>query len=236
MANCINCGAAIAAKSIVCKYCNTRQDVDLKGIHQYTVEKPEAERTCPRCNKPMQTIDLKIGDKFLIERCSDCLGMFFDPGELEALLDKSVANVYHIDYSQLETLKIAKRHDDFPVTYIKCPVCQKLMNRINFGSQSGVIIDKCRQDGVWLDGGELRQLMEWTKAGGQIHHQQTLAETQKIQLQQEKEQKRQDAPNAFSSSQGYGGLSDPGYHQHSFDRNDDDLVSLVIRFVSKLFR
>jgi len=235
MANCINCGAALSAKSIVCKYCNTRQDVDLKGIHKYTVEKPESQRTCPRCDKPLQTIDLKIEGKFLIERCTQCLGMFFDPGELEALLDKSVANVYHIDYSQLETLKTAKRHQDFPVTYIKCPVCRKLMNRINFGSLSGVIVDKCKEHGVWLDGGELRQLMEWTKVGGQIHHQQKQAETEKIKLQQEREQKRQDSAGAFSSSQGSGGFSTAGYDRHSFGQ-DDDLVTLVIRFVSKIFR
>lgn len=44
------------------------------------------------------------------------------------------------------------------------------MNRVNFGGRSGVIIDRCR-DGVWLDGGEFRQLAEWWRTGGRIVHQ-----------------------------------------------------------------
>ena len=61
MSNCTNCGAALPAKSLVCPYCKTRHDVDLKGIHQHTTETPESDRICPRCNKRMPTIDLKIG-------------------------------------------------------------------------------------------------------------------------------------------------------------------------------
>ena len=235
MANCINCGAALPPNSLICSYCNTRQDIDLKGIHKYTIEKPETQRICPRCNKPMQTIDLKIEGKFLIERCTECMGMFFDPGELEALLDKSVSNVYHIDYSRLDTLKTAKRHEDYPVTYIKCPVCRKLMNRINFGSQSGVIVDKCREHGVWLDGGELRHLMEWTKAGGQIHHQQNQAEMERLKLQQEKEQKHLDSIGVMSTPEGYGNFSSSSFRHNSYE-DEGDLLRIVARFVSSIFR
>jgi len=43
------------------------------------------------------------------------------------------------------------------------------MNRRLFGKRSGVVLDRCRDHGSWLDAGELRQLMEWTRAGGRIH-------------------------------------------------------------------
>jgi len=232
MSNCTNCGAPMPAKSLVCPYCKTRHDVDLKGIHRHTTETPESDRICPRCNKPMPTIDLKIGEKFLIERCPDCMGLFFDPGELEALLEKSVSHVYDVDHSRMEELHQLKRHQDYPVTYIKCPVCRKLMNRINFGSQSGVIIDKCRNHGVWLDGGELRQLLEWTKAGGQIHHERKQLEMEKLKLQQEKDNLRFQQMGTGSGSFG-SGLS--GNHDRLATAEDWGILSAVSRLAGKLF-
>lgn len=237
MANCKNCGAALPGGMLVCAYCGTRQDVDLKGLHKYTVTAPESERICPRCNKPMQTIDLKIEGKFLVERCQLCMGMFFDPGELEALLDKSVSNVYHIDYNQIEAIRNAKRHDEFPVTYIKCPICQKLMNRINFGTQSGVIVDTCKGHGMWLDGGELRQLMEWMKAGGKLHHQQKELEYNKIQKQEEETKQRREAAESVAMEDGGKfAMKGTGYSSRGFNYSDpDDLLSSLSRFVGKLF-
>ncbi len=241
MANCINCGAGLPANTIVCSYCGTRQDVDLKGIHKYTVVVPESKRTCPRCKSAMPTIDLKLGGKFLIERCEGCMGMFFDPGELEALLDKSVSNVYFIDYKQMGVLKTAKRHDDYPLGYIKCPVCQKLMNRVNFGAMSGVVVDRCRDHGIWLDGGELRHLMEWTKAGGKLHHQQKEVEFKKIQQQEEEAKKRANAITTGgmvpeSSKDGYQGYARFNSSNRSFNDEPEDLLSLVSGFVGKLFK
>jgi len=190
MPNCINCGAPLPLNTIVCGYCKTRQDVDLKEIHTFTLVTPDSQRLCPRCNIPLQTIDLKVSGRFLIERCTSCFGLFFDNGELEALLEKSVENVFHIDNQKLDALQEAKRHQDYAVTYIKCPVCQKLMNRINFAIKSGVIVDRCRDHGMWLDGGELRQLLEWTKAGGDFHHQKTQLEMERLKLLEEKERLR----------------------------------------------
>ncbi|MCX6557534.1 MAG: zf-TFIIB domain-containing protein, partial [Candidatus Aminicenantes bacterium] len=186
MANCCNCGAPLSGSLLICQYCKTRQDVDLAMIHRYTIEKPETKRICPRCHIPMQLIDLRLGKTFYIERCERCLGLFFDPGELEALLDKAVTHVYEIDPPRLNELQNVKRSSEYPLGYIDCPVCKRLMNRINFGSRSGVVVDKCRDHGVWLDGGELRQILEWVKAGGEIYHQQQQFETAQLELEQEK--------------------------------------------------
>jgi Zn-finger nucleic acid-binding protein len=186
MANCKNCGAALTGTLLVCSYCNTRQDVDLSVVHRFTVEKPQSERLCPRCHIFLQTIDLQLEEKFLIERCERCLGLFFDPGELEAFFEKTVTNVHAIDRQRLDEVQNVKRSRDYPVTYIDCPVCRKLMNRINFASRSGVIADQCRDHGLWLDGGELRQILEWVKAGGKLMQKQKELELAKLELEQEK--------------------------------------------------
>ena len=168
MANCKSCSAPISDNSVVCPYCGTHNDIDLHGIHQYTTEQPASERICPRCEKPLRTINLKTDEKFLIEQCDNCMGLFFDPGELQALIENSVSNVFEVNYKRLQQLTEQECGDFHRVTYIKCPVCRGLMQRVNFGHGSGVITDQCKKHGIWLDGGELIRLLNWKKAGGQL--------------------------------------------------------------------
>ncbi|MCK4764965.1 MAG: zf-TFIIB domain-containing protein [Candidatus Aminicenantes bacterium] len=235
MANCVNCAAPLPKGSNICKYCGTRNDVDLKMIHEHTIHEPESERTCPRCKTALQTINLKIEGKFLIEKCNGCFGLFFDPGELEALVDKSVTNVFDVNYNRIRSLGEQRRHDDYPVRYIKCPVCGKLMNRINFGSRSGVVVDKCKQHGLWLDGGELRQIMEWVKAGGQLLHHQKRMEMERLDIQREKRKIRQNAMKVGGAG-GLGrfGSAREGGRTFGAMTGSADLLGLVGGFVSKI--
>jgi Zn-finger nucleic acid-binding protein len=166
--NCTNCSAPIPLNAVSCDYCGSRNDVDLKGIHYYSTHESDTARICPVCTVHLKAIDLGINGKFFIERCEECLGLFFDPGELEALLEYSVKNVFEINRSRLELFKLSEQTDSRIATYVKCPICSNMMNRINFGARSGVVIDRCKEHGVWLDAGELRQLCEWMKAGGRL--------------------------------------------------------------------
>jgi Zn-finger nucleic acid-binding protein len=229
MANCINCGAVLTGTLLVCEYCGTRQDVDLSVIHRFTVEKPCSDRFCPRCRILLQTVDLRLGEKFLIERCDRCLGLFFDPGELEALLEKTVTNVHAIDPQRLQEVQNVKRSHEYPVTYIDCPVCRRLMNRVNFGSRSGVIADQCRDHGMWLDGGELRQIMEWLKAGGSLVQKQKELEMAKLELEQEKKDLQfSKIEMAFSHSR-----PEPYREPEDMELN---LLPLIGRLLKRIFR
>jgi len=229
MANCQNCGAPLTGTLLVCNYCQTRQDVDLSLVHRFTVEDPKSKRVCPRCHIPLQTVDLRLENKFLIERCERCLGLFFDPGELEAFLEKAVTNVHAIDSQRLNEVQSVKRRHEYPVTYIDCPVCRRLMNRINFGSRSGVIADQCRDHGIWLDGGELRQIMEWMKAGGKLVQKEKELEMARLELEQEKKkvQFRQiDAALSHSSPE-------PSREIRDLEL---DILPLFGRLLKKIFR
>jgi Zn-finger nucleic acid-binding protein len=52
------------------------------------------------------------------------------------------------------------------VVYLKCPACGKLMHRRNFARASGVIIDECKEDGIWLDADELGKIAAFVSSGG----------------------------------------------------------------------
>lgn len=170
--------------SSICDYCGTRNEIDLKGLN-YTVNDPQTDRLCPRCKIKLKTIEIDTGTKFLVEQCEDCFGLFFDMNELEALLKSTTDHVYSVNQKRLQSLIDSNPSQHYEVTYIPCPVCGSLMNRINYGRRSGVMIDICSTHGIWLDGGELRQLMEWVKAGGQL-----LTDEYKFKAQKQKEKKR----------------------------------------------
>ncbi len=52
------------------------------------------------------------------------------------------------------------------VVYRACPACREFMTRRNHGGSSGVVVDVCRQHGIWLDHSELERLLAWVRAGG----------------------------------------------------------------------
>lgn len=235
MANCCNCSAPLPPNSIQCEYCGSRNDTDLKGIHYYTTHEIESKRTCPRCNISLRTIDLQLDGKFLIERCDECLGLFFDPGELEALLEATVSNVFSINRSQLDNINTTMRATDYGEFYIKCPNCAKIMNRVNFGTKSGVIVDRCKEHGVWLDGGELRHLFEWMKAGGKLLQQERAEQLKKIEEQKQAREQRK--KQAQSASGGVYPDSSSFYLFGSTLKNADsdlfDIIAKAVRFFIK---
>jgi Zn-finger nucleic acid-binding protein len=52
------------------------------------------------------------------------------------------------------------------VRYVPCPDCGKLMNRVNFGKRSGIVLDACAHHGTWFDADELRRVVEFVRDGG----------------------------------------------------------------------
>lgn len=184
--NCSNCGAPLAAKSNICRYCGTVNDTDLRGIRREIRVGPQGDRSCPRCDIKMNTIDLGA-EGCVIDRCAECMGIFFDPEELESLTTASVSQVQGIDRARMIRLIEEEGAAERKVRYVKCPVCLKLMNRRNYGSLSGVVVDTCKEHGVWLDGGELGRILKWAKAGGLLHAAQRREEGQRAEERKLKE-------------------------------------------------
>ena len=229
---CNSCGAQLEANNTVCQYCGSKNEIDLKGIHEFTVSKPTTDRICPTCDTKLQTIDINTGSEhFYIEQCSDCFGLFFDPGELAAILNSTINDSIQIDYSRLNSIVKNYNYDD-KVLYKKCPVCRELMNRKNFGTRSGVIIDTCKNHGIWLDGGELKKLMEWKKAGGMMLSEQRAEEKRVHEEKMEKLRKAQ-RDEFINSSYTTGGGS---YHSRH-NNTDMDIFTLenIGKAIFKIF-
>ncbi|MBN1577553.1 MAG: zf-TFIIB domain-containing protein [Chitinispirillaceae bacterium] len=200
MPYCKSCAAPLPAYTSRCEYCGVKNDVDLQGISEFTVSQQHSDRRCPLCNIPLETISLKKTDNFSIERCPTCMGLFFDPDELNALLDKSIEQVYSINLKKIWTMNQMESRDQYRArAYIKCPVCGELMNRVNFGARSGAVVDQCRH-GIWLDNGELRKLLEWRKAGGKFLHEQIMSERAEREKKERKEREKRRYSGDFTTS------------------------------------
>ena len=176
MLRCTSCSAPLQGNNPRCGYCGTVNDIDSLKIREVIYSKES--RKCPRCSTGMKTVNVAQSGNLLIERCDTCKGLFFDNGELECLLNNKSEVPFKINLEKLtrfsEKLILQER-----VSYVPCPVCEKLMNRENFGARSGVVIDRCSEHGIWLDGGELSRISEWRRAGGQLYHEKMIQERKK---------------------------------------------------------
>lgn len=172
-ARCEHCHAPLGHGTVKCAYCGGINNVDLPG-HYYTHHEPETVRICAGCHAEMQTINIKSPEQpFYIERCEQCLGIFLDNGEIDMIINDHDALVHSIDHLRLGALREIPRNE--AIKYVKCPVCQKIMNRTNFGTSSGIIIDQCREHGIYLDAGELQRIVSWVKQGGLKRNQERAA-------------------------------------------------------------
>ena len=181
MGKCSSCSAPLPANTQMCSYCGVRNDIDMHGKYDYQILNRQSPRICPECQTPLQKVSLDLQPPLQIDRCATCHGLFFDPGDVESLLDRAVLPVYSTNLPLLDSINQDRYQTDKPVKYQPCPVCHLLMNRLVFGHRSGVVIDECKSHGVWLDAGEISHLLEWKKAGGQL-----LDQKKQTELQQKK--------------------------------------------------
>jgi Zn-finger nucleic acid-binding protein len=115
---------------------------------------------CPRCKSKLDA--LKIGDIGLQE-CARCGGLWSTPDMFESICadgeNQSAVLNFAGGRSEISGQPVS-------ISYVPCPDCKQLMNRSNFARSSGVIIDLCRQHGVWFDAEELPKIIAFIRHGG----------------------------------------------------------------------
>ncbi len=125
-----------------------------------------SHRICPDCEIRLDTIMIDEKEKCYIEKCQSCQGIFLDFGELEHLMKKEIFKSENHAEEMFITLMQEPILKEEKVKYRKCPECRKFMARINYRKKSRVIIDRCMHCGIWLEIGELAQIITWAKKSG----------------------------------------------------------------------
>jgi Zn-finger nucleic acid-binding protein len=105
----------------------------------------------------------KFGDGtagLIIDSCPKCWGIWFDAGEMKGLLQSEALKRQFLTDSRVKTAHTYSLSSGDR----RCPRCRQTMERPVVG---GITVDVCRTcAGVWLDSGELNQLVsEYKKKG-----------------------------------------------------------------------
>ncbi len=104
---------------------------------------------CPKCRTDMEQV---MHDGIEVDRCVHCKGLWFDPGEIEALSDKKAAAALDIGDEA-----VGQWQDG--VQYYDCPRCAGAMMSVSDARQPHIHFETCRDcGGSFLDAGELRDL------------------------------------------------------------------------------
>ena len=247
--SCASCGAHVRGDVATCPYCHgsvkravcpecfrgLREDArfcDSCGatIRAEVVHTPEAtDRACPRCESALFHVQL---EGYALDQCGGCGGLWVDRRTVEAIVrdqPKAVETGVRPDTCSGSTDQAALLTGEFKGrAYIPCPVCTKIMNPQNYARFSGVIIDLCRQHGIWFDAGELNRVLEFVSEGG-------LVEARKKEAEQAKDdasRARMDAASAKMASARVGG-DNPYAHAHG--QPSTLLVSALVEGVFGLF-
>jgi len=180
--NCPSCGAPAPADATRCEYCGAAlktvacpscfammfagsQFCPHCGAKATTVDEDAGEPLpCPSCSQPMKPV--RIG-KTAMQQCAPCGGSWLTTNAFTALCTDqearaAVSSSPGLDAVARTPAPVRLGH----VRYRRCAACKSLMNRVNFGRVSGVVIDLCKGHGVWFDDGELQRALAFVANGG----------------------------------------------------------------------
>ena len=193
---CPQCGAAAGADGIACSFCHARLATTACascfglvfigskhcahcGATIAPVDTRSSTRPCPRGCGPLRKLSLGGVE---LEECEPCGGAWLVPHVFQRLCAEEERRAAYLGAGS--ALHPARAQPVGTIRYLPCPDCAKLMNRVNFGKRSGVVLDSCAQHGTWFDVDELRRVVEFVRDGGldraRAHERQQLEEERRL--------------------------------------------------------
>jgi Zn-finger nucleic acid-binding protein len=128
-------------------------------MNPYRDSAPPQGDLCPRCElglTPRQVADVTI------DECQRCGGVFVPGGLIPRFLDG-----LDLGGEVMATFPPGTpANDERGPLYVKCPKCSARMHRRLFAKRAKVILDICRQHGMWFDAHELRAIAVFGSRGG----------------------------------------------------------------------
>jgi Zn-finger nucleic acid-binding protein len=199
--NCPNCGGAVMSDKTQCEFCRSR----LKTVGcpkclglmflgakfcshcgakagEISVIEDTNSGDCPRCKQRLETIGIS---SVTVRECTKCGGFWTSTDTFETICADQESQAAVLGFIGSEAHPHAHPST---ISYVPCPDCKELMNRSNFAKSSGVIVDMCKQHGVWFDADELPKIIDFINKGGMARSR----EKEKISIADERQKLRDD--------------------------------------------
>jgi len=100
---------------------------------------------CPKCGHGME--EVSYGGDVLIDRCTNCHGLWFDQGEADLLKGKWMGEA-------LDTGAASKGKKWNDVEDVDCPRCGQRMEKAADPDQPHIWYEVCKDHGMFMDAGE----------------------------------------------------------------------------------
>jgi Zn-finger nucleic acid-binding protein len=213
---CPSCFGKAFLGSKFCPFCSSALDAPARPIESVEREIP---RRCPRCaGRSTAALVAHLAGDVLLDECTHCGGIFVETRTFDRLVaDREKRSELFAALDPGRTAAAPEPMQNATVSYLRCPDCENLMNRMNFGRRSGVIIDVCKVHGIWFDRDELRRVLEFVQSGG-------LEETRRREIEELKAQ----AFNRKMEAAMHPASSHDMDHRY---RHDDDLIAVGVEAV-----
>jgi Zn-finger nucleic acid-binding protein len=161
---CPSCMTRVSDRARYCHHCAT------PIMPQGNAGQP-TKTGCPACGKQHKMNGRAMGDPPIsVLECPRCAGLWLSRDAFKVIADQAR------DESVTDPAMLVGKTEaggDTPAKarpksfYRQCPECRKMMNRRNFGQRSGVVIDTCKEHGIWFDAQELGTVLRWIRQGGE---------------------------------------------------------------------
>jgi Zn-finger nucleic acid-binding protein len=163
--------AFVSDRARFCHYCGTGLVPELDAA-------ADTEFLCPACQESERLVSRRRGaERVTVLECGRCAGLWMGKEAFRQLVERvqrgAVPPGTLVESPRQVAEKVGLRNlsaDSGPSgrtwAYRPCAVCGELMNRRNYGRDSGIIIDVCGDHGLWFDADELARIITWLRAGG----------------------------------------------------------------------
>ena len=184
---CPRCFAKIFHESKHCNKCGAK----VARPAEATTDGEARIRSCPRCEGT--PLEARLVSEVLLDECPGCHGVFLDVCAVETVVrERRQASAKAIIGLATGTPPSSAAVQGR--LYISCPDCDQIMNRVNFGRRSGIIVDVCKPHGTWFDQDELPAIVDFVMGGG-------LEESERREAQALRDDARRRESSARASAQ-----------------------------------
>jgi Zn-finger nucleic acid-binding protein len=168
---CPHCLALVSDQARFCHHCGTALVPEMDSGSS-------TQLLCPACRDDHYLVSRRLGqEQVTVLECGRCAGFWMGHEAFRQLVERAQREALPAGTTVktpqqisakfgLPSAAVAPAQGRRHAFYRPCAVCGELMNRINYGHESGVIIDVCREHGIWFDADALARILAWLRAGG----------------------------------------------------------------------
>lgn len=162
----------------VCPKCMSRVSDHARFCHSCAaalmpeeLSRATTEYPCPACGDASKLQSRSLGDlQAPVLECDRCAGLWIGTQVFAELARQATQHGTRRDplFAGARSRPPQPTPQSQGPFYRSCAVCGKLMPRRNYSHRSGVIVDLCKEHGIWFDADELPRVLAWLRAGGSL--------------------------------------------------------------------